>query len=64
MPFFLVAIGMLFITLVMKRYEYAPTLFIWLLGLFCIVAGAILIAVRLIFRMQHAADIEQSEGDD
>jgi predicted branched-subunit amino acid permease len=56
LPYFLVAMGILFITLVMKRYEYAPTLFIWLLGLFCVIAGAVLFSVRLIFRMQHARE--------
>ena len=56
LPYFLVAIGVLFITLVLKGYEYAPTLSIWLLGLFCIVAGVVLLVIRLIYRRQHSGD--------
>ena len=56
LPFFLVAIGVLFITLVMSGYEYAPTLSVLLLGLFCILAGIGLLVIRLIYRRQHAKD--------
>ena len=56
LPYFLVAVGVLFITLVLKRYEYAPTLSIWLLGLFCILAGVALFLIRLIYRRQHSGD--------
>ena len=50
LPFFLIAVGIVFIYLVMRRYEYAPTLFIWLLGLFCIIAGVGLIVLRTLYR--------------
>ncbi len=56
LPYFLVAIGVLFVTLVLKGYEYAPTLSIWLLGLFCILAGIALFLTRLSYRRQHADD--------
>ena len=56
LPYFLVAIGVLFITLVLTGYEYAPTLSIWLLGLFCIIAGAALFVTRLNYRRQHSDD--------
>jgi hypothetical protein len=56
LPYFLVAVGALFITLVLTGYEYAPTLFIWLLGLFCIIAGVGLFLTRLSYRRQHSDD--------
>jgi len=56
LPYFLVVIGVLFITLVLTGYEYAPTLFIWLLGLFCILAGVALFMTRLVYRRQHSDD--------
>ena len=49
-PYFLVAVGCLFIALVLSKYRYAPMLFIWLLGLFCIIAGLGLIVTRFIAR--------------
>jgi hypothetical protein len=49
-PYFLVAVGSLFIVLVLSKYRYAPMLFIWLLGLFCIIAGLGLIVIRFIAR--------------
>jgi hypothetical protein len=49
-PYFLVAVGSLFIVLVLNQYRYAPMLFIWLLGLFCIIAGLGLIVTRFIAR--------------
>ena len=49
-PYFLIAVGILFVTLVLRRYEYAPTLFIWLLGVLCILAGILLLAFRVIMR--------------
>lgn len=55
-PFFLVGVGFLFVTLVLKRYEYAPTLFIWLLGVLCIMAGVLLFAVRLVMRLRRRAE--------
>ena len=57
MPFFLVGVGILFVTLVLKRYEYAPTLFIWLVGIFCILAGVLLFAVRMIYRIRSRAEV-------
>ena len=56
LPYFLIAIGALFITLVLTGYEYAPTLSIWLLGLFCVVSGVALFMTRLIYRRQHSND--------
>jgi hypothetical protein len=50
-PFFLIGVGILFLSLVLNRYEYAPTLSIWLLGMFCIVAGAFMIGIRLLVRL-------------
>ncbi len=50
LPYFLVAIGGLFIYLVLRQYEYAPTLFIWLLGMFCVLGGVSLIVTRWIYR--------------
>ena len=55
-PYFLIAVGILFVTLVLNRYEYAPTLFIWLLGLLCILAGVLLFAIRLVYRMRNSGD--------
>jgi hypothetical protein len=49
-PYFLVAVGSLFIVLVLSQYQYAPMLFTWLLGLFCIIAGLGLIIIRFIAR--------------
>ena len=49
-PYFLVAVGSLFIVLVLNQYRYAPMLFIWFLGLFCIIAGLGLIVTRFIAR--------------
>jgi len=49
-PYFLVVVGSLFIVLVLRGYEYAPMLFTWFLGLFCIVAGFALIVTRFIAR--------------
>lgn len=56
LPYFLVAIGVLFVTLVMSGYDYAPTLSVLLLGMFCIMAGVGLLIIRLIYRRQHAKD--------
>jgi hypothetical protein len=49
-PYFLVAVGSLFIVLVLSQYRYAPMLFTWLLGLFCVIAGLGLIIIRFIAR--------------
>jgi hypothetical protein len=57
-PFFLVGVGILFITLVVKRYEYAPTMFIWLVGIFCILGGILLFAVRIIYRIRSRVEEE------
>lgn len=50
LPYFLVAIGTVFVTLVLRGYEYAPILFTWLLGVFCIIAGLVLIGMRFVVR--------------
>ena len=57
MPFFLVGVGILFVTLVLNRYEYAPTLFIWLVGIFCILGGVLLFAIRMIYRIRSRAEV-------
>lgn len=62
LPYFLIGIGTLFIYLVLRQYEYAPTLFIWLLGIFCIIAGVALIVTRWMFR--RAAKLNAAEDDD
>jgi len=54
-PYFLIAVGVLFVALVLNRYEYAPTLFIWLLGVLCILAGVLLLAARVLIR-RHRSD--------
>jgi NhaP-type Na+/H+ or K+/H+ antiporter len=56
MPFFLVGVGILFVTLVLNRYEYAPTLFIWLVGIFCILGGVLLFAIRMIYRIRSRVE--------
>jgi hypothetical protein len=56
LPFFLIGAGILFVTLVVNRYEYAPTMFIWLVGLFCILGGILLFAVRMIYRIRSRAE--------
>lgn len=56
MPFFLVGVGIFFITLVLNRYEYAPTLFVWLIGIICILAGVVILAVRMIYRVKSRAE--------
>lgn len=64
LPVFLIVVGIVFITLVIKQYEYAPTLFSWLLGLFCVCAGVALLVVRLIYRMQHAAAKAEADANE
>ena len=51
LPFFLVGSGALFITLALKRYEYVPTVLTWLVGIFCILGGLVLLTIRLIYRV-------------
>ena len=58
-PYFLVAVGSLFIVLVLRQYQYAPMLFIWFLGLFCIVAGLALIAIRFIARRSRRVSADE-----
>ena len=58
LPFFLVGAGILFITLVVNRYEYAPTMFIWLVGIFCILGGILIFAIRMIYRIRSRAQEE------
>jgi len=64
MPFFLVGIGILFVTLVLKRYEYAPTLFIWLVGIFCILAGVVVFTIRMIYRINARAEDPYASDED
>lgn len=52
----MMGVGILFVTLVLNRYEYAPTLFIWLVGIFCILAGAVILAIRMIYRIRSRAE--------
>ncbi len=56
LPFFLIGAGILFITLVLNHYEYAPTLFIWLVGLFCVLGGILLLTIRLIYRIKSRTE--------
>ena len=49
-PFFLVGVGILFIVLVLHRYEHAPTLIAWFAGLTCIIGGSLVLAVRIVYR--------------
>ena len=63
LPYFLIGVGFLFVYLVMTRYEYASTLLIWLLGVFCIIAGAAVLTVRFILRRQ-AANVPHYPHDD
>jgi tellurite resistance protein TehA-like permease len=58
-PYFLVAVGSLFIVLVIRQYQYAPMLFTWLLGLFCIIAGLALIVIRFIARRSRPASADE-----
>ncbi len=58
MPFFLVGSGALFITLALKRYEYVPTVLTWLVGIFCILGGLLLLTIRLIYRIKSRAEEE------
>lgn len=64
LPYFLIGVGMVFIYLVLTRYEYAPTLFIWLLGVFCIISGVLLLVIRTIYRRQAASDNFYHPDDD
>ena len=56
LPFFLIGAGILFITLVVNRYEYAPTMFIWLVGIFCILGGILLFTIRMIYRIKSRSE--------
>ena len=58
LPFFLVAAGVLFITLAVNRYEYAPTMLIWLVGIFCVLGGILILAVRRIYRIRSRVEEE------
>ena len=58
LPFFLLGAGTLLITLAVNRYEYAPTLLTWLVGIFCVLAGALILSVRLIYRIRTRAEKE------
>ncbi len=58
MPFFLVGSGALFITLALNRYEYVPTVLTWLVGIFCILGGLLLLTIRLIYRIKSRTEEE------
>ncbi len=58
MPFFLLGSGALFITLALKRYEYMPTVLAWLVGIFCILGGLLLLTIRLIYRIKRRTEEE------
>jgi len=53
MPFLLIGVGIFLVALVLNRYEHAPTLVGWLVGLAAIVAGAFTLAARIYSRMQR-----------
>ena len=59
MPFFLLGVGTLLIVLAVNRYEYAPTLLTWLVGIFCVMGGALILSVRLIYRIRTRAKEEE-----
>jgi hypothetical protein len=56
LPFFLIGAGILFITLVLNHNEYAPTVFIWLVGLFCVLGGILILTIRLIYRIKSRTE--------
>jgi hypothetical protein len=58
LPFFLMGSGALFITLALKRYEYVPTLFTWLVGIFCVLGGLLILTIRLIYRIKSRGEEE------
>jgi uncharacterized membrane protein HdeD (DUF308 family) len=64
LPYFLIGIGAVFIYLVLRRYEYAPTLFIWLLGIFCVIAGIAMIVTRWMYRRAANANAQADDGED
>ena len=67
LPYTLIGIGCLFIYLVLRQYEYAPTLFIWLLGIFCILGGVTMIVIRAMYRHSARVNAEArnyGENDD
>jgi uncharacterized membrane protein HdeD (DUF308 family) len=63
-PYFLIGIGAVFIYLVLRQYEYAPTLFIWLLGIFCIIAGIAMIVIRSMHRYAAKSNAQADYEDD
>ncbi len=54
-PYFLVAVGILFVTLVVLQYEYAPTLFVFVVGWLCIFGGSFVLLVRVISRREKSS---------
>ena len=56
MPFFLIGVGILFVMLVLNRYEHAPTLVAWFSGLGCIIGGGVMLATRIHSRRQRARE--------
>jgi hypothetical protein len=55
LPFLLIGLGVIFITLVLNRYEYVHVLWFMLLGFLCILAGVITLGVRIIYRLRKAS---------
>jgi len=56
LPFFLIGVGTFLIALVLNRYEHAPTLAAWLLGLTAVVVGALMLAARIYSRVYNARE--------
>ncbi len=54
-PYFLIAVGILFVTLVVLQYEYAPTLLVFVVGWLCIFGGSFLVLVRVISRREKSS---------
>ncbi len=54
LPYFLVAVGILFVTLAVIQYEYAPTFFIFLVGMLCISGGSFMVLMRVISRREKS----------
>ncbi len=58
LPYFLVGSGALFITFALKRYEYVPTVLNWLVGIFCVLGGLLLLTIRLIYHIKSRTEEE------
>ena len=56
MPFILIGTGIVFLSLVLNRYEYAPTLMTWFTGLACIICGLVVLGARIYSRRQRVSN--------